>query len=111
MTTLPNLSLDLLPNPALSRAEPYGAHRAAILSAPALAAARREISAWEGYWPTPLKSLANLAAALKRRPDPLQGRRLALRAGQLQGARRRVCRGTPTLPRTRAPDRPRAKHR
>ncbi|MDF3887703.1 diaminopropionate ammonia-lyase [Cupriavidus basilensis] len=64
MTTLPNLSLDLLPNPALSRAEPYGAQRAAILSEPALAAARREISAWEGYQPTPLKTLPNLAAAL-----------------------------------------------
>ncbi|GAB7541592.1 diaminopropionate ammonia-lyase [Cupriavidus sp. 8B] len=64
MTTLPNFSLNLLPNPALSRAEPYGAHRAAILSELALAAARREISAWEGYQPTPLKALPNLAAAL-----------------------------------------------
>ncbi|MGT2491821.1 hypothetical protein ACU4GD_18060 [Cupriavidus basilensis] len=61
-----------------------GAQRAAILSEPALAAARREISAWEGYQPTPLKTLPNLAGRAGRRPDPLQGRRLALRAGQLQ---------------------------
>ncbi|WP_454726630.1 MULTISPECIES: diaminopropionate ammonia-lyase [Cupriavidus] len=64
MNALPALSLDLFPNPALRRDEPYGARRAAILGAPALAAARREIGAWAGYAPTPLTALPALAAAL-----------------------------------------------
>jgi len=64
MNALPSLSLALLPNPALRRDEPYGARRAAILGAPALADARREIGAWAGYAPTPLAALPALAAAL-----------------------------------------------
>ena len=87
MKTLPQLSLDLLANPVLNRSEPYGAHRAAILSGPALATARNDMTAWDGYLPTPLTALPNLAAALG--VDRIH---YAFWPGKLQGARRRLCR-------------------
>ncbi|MDA8109172.1 MAG: diaminopropionate ammonia-lyase [Betaproteobacteria bacterium] len=49
---------------AAARAEPYGSARAAVLNAEGFAAARREISAWPGYAPTPLRVLPGLAARL-----------------------------------------------
>jgi diaminopropionate ammonia-lyase len=55
----------LLENPRrLPRTAPYrGNGRDEILSLDALAAAKREITAWPGYHPTPLRRLTRLAAA------------------------------------------------
>lgn len=67
MSSLPTLSLELVLNPAnpgRTRDEAYGARRSAILSAPALAQAERELSGWQGYAQTPLHSLSALAQAL-----------------------------------------------
>jgi diaminopropionate ammonia-lyase len=52
----------LFVNPRAARAAPYAAGgRAAILSLAALAEAKREIMAWPGYKPTPLRPLPKLA--------------------------------------------------
>jgi diaminopropionate ammonia-lyase len=51
-------------NPRYRRDEAYGPQRSTILSAPALAQARAEITSWPGYAPTPLRSLAGLARRL-----------------------------------------------
>ncbi|WP_159911700.1 diaminopropionate ammonia-lyase [Pantoea sp. 18069] len=67
MSSLPSLSIELVLNPAnpqRSRDEAYGARRSEILGAPALAQAERELSAWQGYAPTPLHALPALARAL-----------------------------------------------
>jgi diaminopropionate ammonia-lyase len=61
MTQLAQLPFTLLPNPRFQPAEPYGAHRSILLSAPALAQAREVITAWPGYAVTPLCSLPGLA--------------------------------------------------
>ena len=51
------------PNAAPTDA-PYGAARAAVLSAEGFAAAEREITSWPGYAPTPLVALPGLARSL-----------------------------------------------
>lgn len=61
---LPPLAVDLFANPRVARGEPYGAARAQILNAEALAQARAEIAGWPGYAPTPLRALPALAAQL-----------------------------------------------
>jgi diaminopropionate ammonia-lyase len=63
MNPVSNLPFTLLRNPRHDNAEPYGAQREALLSAPALAQAQAVITAWPGYCATPLRSLAGLAAA------------------------------------------------
>jgi diaminopropionate ammonia-lyase len=52
-----------LANPRVARAQPYrdGA-RENILSLAAFAEAKREITSWPGYNPTPLRRLSKLAA-------------------------------------------------
>jgi diaminopropionate ammonia-lyase len=53
----------LFVNPRATRAAPYAADgRDAVLSLAAFAEARREITAWPGYAPTPLRRLSSLAA-------------------------------------------------
>ena len=53
----------LFANPRAARAAPYGADgREAILSLAAFADAKREITSWPGYAPTPLRRLSKLAA-------------------------------------------------
>lgn len=64
MPPLPALDAECLRNPAADRQAPYGARRSAILSASALAQARRELTDWRGYKVTPLRSLPALAQAL-----------------------------------------------
>jgi diaminopropionate ammonia-lyase len=55
----------LFTNPRASRALPYHAEgRAEILSLDALEQAKREITAWPGYAPTPLRRLTKLARAI-----------------------------------------------
>ena len=55
----------LIVNPRAATADaPYGAARAAVLSAEGFAAAEREITSWPGYAPTPLVALPGLARAL-----------------------------------------------
>ena len=55
----------LIVNPRAAAADaPYGAARAAVLSADGFAAAEREITSWPGYAPTPLVALPGLARAL-----------------------------------------------
>lgn len=51
----------LLVNPRFQPAEPYGAERANLLSAPALAQAQTVITSWPGYAVTPLCVLPSLA--------------------------------------------------
>jgi len=46
-------------------AQPYGAARSRVLSAEGFAAAKREISSWPGYAPTPLRALPELAGKLR----------------------------------------------
>lgn len=50
-----------LANPALDRRRAYGAAEQAILSLAKAAQAHHAIAAWDGYRPTPMMSLANLA--------------------------------------------------
>lgn len=67
LSAVPSLALELVLNPAnpgRSRDEAYGARRSAVLSAAALALAERELTAWDGYAPTPLHSLSALAREL-----------------------------------------------
>ena len=55
----------VIANPrAAGRAEPFGAEREAVLNAAGFAAAKRTISAWPGYAPTPLVTLPGLARRL-----------------------------------------------
>lgn len=55
----------LFTNPRASRALPYHSEgRAEILSLDALQQAKREITAWHGYAPTPLRRLTGLARAI-----------------------------------------------
>jgi len=55
----------LFENPRAARTAPYAAEgRDGILSLGALAEAKREITAWPGYRPTPLRRLTGLAAAV-----------------------------------------------
>jgi diaminopropionate ammonia-lyase len=55
----------LISNPRLSRSEPYGSDgRQEVLSLAAFADARREITSWPGYKPTPLRRLSKLAGAI-----------------------------------------------
>ncbi len=61
MTALPQHPFTLLPNPRFEPGEPYGAHRATLLSAAAMEQARAVITAWPGYAVTPLCSLSGLA--------------------------------------------------
>ena len=51
----------LLPNPSLDRHRPYGAAERNVLSRGAGLAAHARISGWDGYAPTPLRSLARFA--------------------------------------------------
>ena len=52
----------LFANPRVARAAPYAAEgRGDILSLAAFADAKREITAWPGYQPTPLRRLSGLA--------------------------------------------------
>ncbi|WP_026436741.1 diaminopropionate ammonia-lyase [Acidovorax sp. JHL-9] len=60
----PALTAECLANPAADRQAPYGERRSAILDAPALAQAERELTSWQGYAVTPLHSLPALAQAL-----------------------------------------------
>lgn len=53
-----------LANPACDRARAYGEGERAILSRAGAEAARATIATWEGYAPTPLRSLPQLAARL-----------------------------------------------
>ncbi len=50
-------------NPNAAPETPYGPALEAILHAEGLESARRDISGWPGYAPTPLHCLAGLAAA------------------------------------------------
>ena len=55
----------LFENPRANRTTPYHEDgRSKILSLDALAVARREITTWPGYAPTPLRRLSKLAAAI-----------------------------------------------
>jgi diaminopropionate ammonia-lyase len=60
----PSLPHRLARNPGLQDGADYGPRQQAILNADGLAEARRCISAWPGYAPTPLVALPGLAAAL-----------------------------------------------
>lgn len=64
MTNLPHLDVDLFNNPAWQADEPYGPHRASILSAAALARAKEDITHWPGYHATPVHALPALAQAM-----------------------------------------------
>jgi len=59
----PKPRFSLIINPNAAPAMPYGGEQAAILNACGLQTARREISSWPGYKPTPLISLPGLARA------------------------------------------------
>lgn len=65
MSSLPTIPVDLFLNPACGRDEAYGDLRRGILGAPALAAARAEISGWPGYAVTPLHSLRAIARQMQ----------------------------------------------
>ena len=55
----------LFANPRAARTTPYHEDgRSEILNLDALAKAKREIAAWPGYAPTPLRRLSKLAAAI-----------------------------------------------
>ncbi len=61
---LSSIGFRLLENPRAARTAPYGANgRDEILSLSALAKAKREITSWPGYRPTPLRHLTKLAVA------------------------------------------------
>ena len=60
---LTSTGFHLFVNPRAARAAPYAADgREAILSLAALADAKRDITSWPGYKPTPLRSAPKLAA-------------------------------------------------
>jgi diaminopropionate ammonia-lyase len=60
--TLDPAAARFLANPSLERDRPYGEAERAILSLAGTRAAHAAISAWEGYRPTPLRSLPVIAA-------------------------------------------------
>ncbi|MCW2306012.1 diaminopropionate ammonia-lyase [Rhodobium gokarnense] len=60
----PQLPFELIDNPAADPDAAYGDRQAAVLNAEGLAEARRCITAWPGYAPTPLIDLAGLARDL-----------------------------------------------
>jgi diaminopropionate ammonia-lyase len=61
---LKSTGLRLFANPRVACTQAYGCEgRDEILSLAALAAAKREITSWAGYQPTPLRALSKLAAA------------------------------------------------
>ena len=60
---LPNYWFELTGNPGFQPTAEYGAEQRAIFDAESHQAARRTISAWPGYRPTPLRSLAGTARA------------------------------------------------
>ncbi|MDD5334590.1 MAG: diaminopropionate ammonia-lyase [Rhodoferax sp.] len=64
MSELPSIASTVFLNPARQRSQPYGAQRAQILRAAALAQAEQAITAWPGYRVTPLHALPQLAGAL-----------------------------------------------
>jgi diaminopropionate ammonia-lyase len=76
-----------LKNPALDRAAPYGAAERAILSRERAEEARRAISAWTGYAPTPLIELPAIAAAcgVARVAIKDEGRRFGLKSFKALG--------------------------
>jgi len=61
MNSLTPSAFTLLVSPRFQAAEPYGAERASLLSAPALAQAQTVITSWPGYAVTPLCVLPGLA--------------------------------------------------
>ncbi|MGF1630179.1 MAG: diaminopropionate ammonia-lyase [Kiloniellaceae bacterium] len=61
---LPFFPFKLALNPGAEPGAAYGSRQAAVLNRPGLDAARRCISAWPGYRPTPLVALPGMAAAL-----------------------------------------------
>jgi diaminopropionate ammonia-lyase len=63
--SLPEITVDLLINPACQRHATYGAARTAILGQVALTTAKAEIQSWPGYAVTPLHSLKDLAAQMR----------------------------------------------
>ncbi|MBB4304720.1 diaminopropionate ammonia-lyase [Rhodobium orientis] len=60
----PKLPFELIDNPGADPSAAYGDRQAAVLNAEGLAEARRCITAWPGYAPTPLVELAGLAREL-----------------------------------------------
>jgi diaminopropionate ammonia-lyase len=62
--SFPSLSFRLALNPGEAPHDEYGPRQAAVLSEQGLREARRCISAWPGYAPTPLLRLAGLAEEL-----------------------------------------------
>ncbi len=60
---LPDYWFELIENPCLRQEAPYGPEQAAVFDSDSHHAARRTISAWPGYAPTPLHSLAGVADA------------------------------------------------
>jgi diaminopropionate ammonia-lyase len=65
MNALNSSAFQLYKNPKACRAAPYEADgRADILSTQAFEIAKREISSWTGYSPTPLRGLPGLARSL-----------------------------------------------
>jgi diaminopropionate ammonia-lyase len=63
MPQLDPSTIRFLVNPSRDRGRPYGSAERAILSLAGAREARRTISSWEGYRPTPLRSLPAIAAA------------------------------------------------
>ena len=61
--TIGPIAVGLAHNPNAKPGTAYGPALAAILSEAGFEAARREIAAWPGYAPTPLRRLSGLAAA------------------------------------------------
>lgn len=61
--TLPHFDLRHVHNALASRTAPYGLREQEILSEAAFDDAKREITAWPGYAPTPLVALPGLAAS------------------------------------------------
>ena len=64
MTNLPAFACRHQANDLALKSEPFGGRTAEILGAEAFAEAKREITAWPGYAPTPLLPLSGLASAL-----------------------------------------------
>ncbi|MGF1591898.1 MAG: diaminopropionate ammonia-lyase [Kiloniellaceae bacterium] len=61
---LPHFPFRLAPNPGAEPEAAYGPRQAVVLNRGGLTEARRCISAWPGYAPTPLVDLPGMAAAL-----------------------------------------------
>ncbi len=78
---------DFVLNPHLDRARPYGPEMQAILSLAGASEARATIRQWQGYAPTPLRSLPSLAreAGVAEILYKDEGRRFALRSFKALG--------------------------